>query len=124
MWRSSGYRPAIRPPPSSRPYRISGCGKRVSISYRPRISIVPDEELPNMGNVAAGLVTSGTYSSAADRPANKAFVAAWNKEYGGRAIPDFLSAHGWDGMNMIFELIKQTKGRFTGDQAIKFFTNW
>ena len=86
--------------------------------------IVPDEELPNMGNVAAGLVTSGTYSSAADRPANKAFVAAWNKEYGGRAIPDFLSADGWDGMNAIFELIKQTKGKFTGDQAMKFFANW
>jgi branched-chain amino acid transport system substrate-binding protein len=86
--------------------------------------IVPDEELPNMGDFAVGLVTSGTYSAAADRPANKAFLAAWNKEYGGRAIPDFLSAHGWDGMNMIFELIKQTKGRFTGDQAIKFFTNW
>jgi len=86
--------------------------------------IVPDEELPNMGDFAVGLVTSGTYSAAADRPANKAFLAAWNKEHGGRAIPDFLSADGWDGMNMIFALIKETKGRFTGDQAIKFFTNW
>jgi branched-chain amino acid transport system substrate-binding protein len=86
--------------------------------------LVPDEELPNMGNVAVGLVTSGTYSAAADRPANKAFLAAWNKEYGGRAIPDFLSADGWDGMNAIFALIKETKGRFTGEQAMKFFTNW
>jgi branched-chain amino acid transport system substrate-binding protein len=86
--------------------------------------LVPDEELPNMGNVALGLVTSGTYSSAADRPANKEFLAAWNKEYGTRAIPDFLSVGGWDGMNAIFALIKETKGRFTGDQAIKFFTNW
>src|SRR5207237_8278629 len=38
--------------------------------------LVPDEELPNMSEVAVGLVTSGTYSSAADRPANKAFLAA------------------------------------------------
>jgi branched-chain amino acid transport system substrate-binding protein len=86
--------------------------------------LVPDEELPNMGDVALGLVTSGTYSSAADRPANKAFVAAWNKEYAGKAIPDFLSAHGWDGMSAIFDLIKETKGKFTGDEAIKYLANW
>jgi branched-chain amino acid transport system substrate-binding protein len=86
--------------------------------------LVPDEELPNMGEVAAGLVTSGTYSSAGDRPANKAFLAAWNREYAGKAIPDFLSAHGWDGMSAVFDLIKETKGKFTGDEAIKFLTNW
>jgi branched-chain amino acid transport system substrate-binding protein len=80
--------------------------------------------LPNMGNVAVGLVTSGTYSSAADRPANKEFLAAWNKEYGSRAIPDFLSVDGWDGMNAVFALIRETNGKFTGDQAMKFFTSW
>jgi branched-chain amino acid transport system substrate-binding protein len=86
--------------------------------------LVPDEELPNMGDVALGLVTAGTYSSAADRPANKAFLAAWNKEYAGKATPDFLSVHGWDGMSAVFDLIKETKGKFTGDEAIKFLTNW
>jgi branched-chain amino acid transport system substrate-binding protein len=86
--------------------------------------LVPDEELPNMGDVALGLVTSGTYTSAADRPANKAFLAAWNREYAGKAIPDFLSADGWDGMEAIFDLIKATKGKFTGDEAIKFLSTW
>jgi branched-chain amino acid transport system substrate-binding protein len=86
--------------------------------------LVPDEELPNMGDVAVGLVTAGTYSSTADRPANKAFLAAWNKEYAGKAIPDFLSVDGWDGMAAVFDLIKETKGKFTGDEAIKFLTNW
>jgi branched-chain amino acid transport system substrate-binding protein len=86
--------------------------------------LVPDEELPNMGDVALGLVTAGTYSSAADRPANKAFLAAWNREYAGKAIPDFLSADGWDGMSAVFDLIKETKGKFTGDEAVKFLTNW
>jgi branched-chain amino acid transport system substrate-binding protein len=86
--------------------------------------LVPDEELPNMGDVALGLVTAGTYSTAADRPANKAFLAAWNKEYAGKAIPDFLSADGWDGMAAVFDLIKETKGKFTGDEAIKFLTTW
>jgi branched-chain amino acid transport system substrate-binding protein len=86
--------------------------------------LVPDEELPNMGDAALGLVTTGTYSSAADRPANKAFLAAWNKEYAGKAIPDYLSADGWDGMSAIFDLIKDTKGKFSGDEAMKFLTNW
>jgi branched-chain amino acid transport system substrate-binding protein len=77
-----------------------------------------------MGDVAVGLVTAGTYSSAADRPANKAFLAAWDKEYAGKATPDFLSAHGWDGMSAVFDLIKETNGKFTGDEAIKFLSNW
>jgi branched-chain amino acid transport system substrate-binding protein len=86
--------------------------------------LVPEEELPNMGDVATGLVTSGTYSVAGDRPANKAFLAAWNREYAGKATPDFLSAHGWDGMSAIFDLIKSTNGKFTGDEAMAFLTKW
>jgi len=86
--------------------------------------LVPDEELPNMGDVAVGLVTAGTYSSAADRPANKAFLAAWNKEYAGKAIPDFLSVDGWDGMSAVFDLIKETKGKFTSDEAMSFLSHW
>ncbi len=86
--------------------------------------LLPDEQLPLIGDVALGLVTSGIYSAAADRPANKAFLAAWDREYGGKAIPNFLSADGWDGMSAIFDLIKATKGKFTGDEAIAFLTNW
>jgi branched-chain amino acid transport system substrate-binding protein len=98
--------------------------RQANINVLSTQDLVPDEELPNMGDVAVGLITSGTYSTAGDRPANKAFLAAWAKEYQGKAIPDFLSAHGWDGMSAIFDLIKETKGKFTGDEAIKFFTNW
>ena len=86
--------------------------------------LLPDEQLPLIGDVALGLVTSGIYSAAADRPANKAFLAAWDREYGGKAIPNFLSADGWDGMSAIFDLIKATKGKFTGDEAIAFLSNW
>jgi branched-chain amino acid transport system substrate-binding protein len=86
--------------------------------------LLPDEQLPLIGDVALGLVTSGIYSTAADRPANKAFLAAWDREYGAKAIPDFLSADGWDGMAAIFDLIKATNGKFTGDEAIKFLSTW
>ena len=86
--------------------------------------LVPDEELPNMGEVAEGVITAGNYSAAADRPANKAFVAAWNRAYGEKSAPDFLSADGWDGMMAVFDLIKSTKGKFTGDEAIAFLSHW
>jgi branched-chain amino acid transport system substrate-binding protein len=86
--------------------------------------LVPEEELIKMGPEAEGLVTSGTYSTAGDRPANKEFLAAWNKEYAGKATPDFLSADGWDGMAAIYALIKSTKGKFTGDQAMAFLSHY
>ncbi len=86
--------------------------------------LVPDEELPNIGEVGEGLITAGTYTIYGDRPANKAFLAAWEKEYQGKVIADFLSAHGWDGMMMVFDMVKATKGKFTGDEAMKFFSTW
>jgi branched-chain amino acid transport system substrate-binding protein len=86
--------------------------------------LLPDEELPNMGDVPLGLITSGTYSVAGKRPGNEAFLAAWKHEYGDKAIPDFFSVDGWDGMAMIFDLVKQTKGKFSADEAMAFFSNW
>jgi branched-chain amino acid transport system substrate-binding protein len=65
--------------------------------------ITTDEELPNMGDVALGVLTVHHYSAAATRPANKAFVEAWKKEYGANETPNFLSAASWDGTAMIFE---------------------
>jgi branched-chain amino acid transport system substrate-binding protein len=86
--------------------------------------LLPDEELPKMGDTPLGLITAGNYSTAGDRPQNKAFLAAWTKEYGDQSIPDFFSVGGWDGMAAIFDLIKQTKGKFTGDEAMAFLSHW
>jgi branched-chain amino acid transport system substrate-binding protein len=86
--------------------------------------LLPDEELRNMGDMPLGLITSGTYSVAGKRPANEAFLAAWQREYGDKAIPDFFSVDGWDGMAMIFDLIKATRGKFTAEEAMAFFSHW
>jgi branched-chain amino acid transport system substrate-binding protein len=86
--------------------------------------LVPEEELPNMGDTPVGLITAGNYSVAGQRPANSAFLAAWNAEYGAKAVPDFLSVGGWDGMAAIFDVIKQTKGKFDGDQAMAILRGW
>jgi branched-chain amino acid transport system substrate-binding protein len=86
--------------------------------------LLPDEELPKMGDTPLGLITAGNYSIAGDRPANKAFLAAWAKEYGDQSIPDFFSVDGWDGMAAVYDLVKQTKGKFTADEAMAFLSHW
>src|SRR5271166_5552794 len=86
--------------------------------------LLPDEELPRMGDTPLGLITSGTYSADAKRPANEAFLAAWKREYGDKSIPDFFSVDAWDGMAAIYGLVKETKGNFTADQAMAFLSHW
>ena len=86
--------------------------------------ITTDEELPNMGDVALGVLTVHHYSAAATRPANKAFVAAWKKEFGEKETPNFLSAASWDGTAMIFEAIKQQKGKLDPDKTMEIFKQY
>lgn len=98
--------------------------REAGISIVSTQDLVPEEELPNMGDTPVDLITSGIYSVAGQRPANAAFLAAWNAEYGTKAIPDFLSAGGWDGAAALFDVIKQTNGKFDGDQAMAILKGW
>jgi branched-chain amino acid transport system substrate-binding protein len=86
--------------------------------------LTTDEELPNMGETPLGMVTAGPYSIAATRPQNKAFLELWHKTYGEEAIPTNGSIGGWDGMAAIFDVIKKTKGKFDGDQAIEILKHF
>jgi branched-chain amino acid transport system substrate-binding protein len=98
--------------------------REAGISVVSTQDLVPEEELPNMGDTPVDLITSGIYSVAGQRPANAAFLAAWNAEYGTKAIPDFLSAGGWDGAAALFDVIKQTNGKFDGDKAMAILRGW
>ena len=86
--------------------------------------ITTEEELPNMGDVALGVTTVFHWSAAGDRPANKEFVALWKKEFGQNETPNFLSVGSWDGTAMIFEAIKQQKGRLDPDKTMAIFKGW
>src|SRR5690348_13549054 len=88
--------------------------------------IVPDEELPSMGQEPLGVISSGIYSNAGDRPANKAYVAAWNREYGEKTPPGFMSVGGWDSMAAIFAVIKETRGQADtlARTAMNILANW
>jgi branched-chain amino acid transport system substrate-binding protein len=80
--------------------------------------ITTDEELPNMGDVALGVITMHHYSAAATRPANKSFIAAWKKEYGEKSWPSFMSVGQWDAMDAIYTVIREQKGKVDPDRTM------
>jgi len=86
--------------------------------------ITTDEELPNMGDVALGALTAHHYSAAADRPANKAFVAAWRKEYGANSTPNFMAVGAWDAMDAIYQAIREQRGKIDPDKTMEIFKNY
>ncbi len=98
--------------------------KQAGITLVTTQDVMLDEELPNMGQAPLGVVSAGTYSNAATRTANQVFLNAWRNAYADKAVPDFLSVGGWDGMAAIFDVIRQTNGKFDGDQAMKILANW
>lgn len=86
--------------------------------------LVTDDELPNMGDLPIGVVSTGTYSIAGKRPQNREFLDAWAREYGTNEIPNYIAVGGWDGMAAIFDVIKKTNGRFDSDQAMAILQHW
>src|SRR4029077_20690757 len=57
--------------------------REAGISVVSTQDLVPEEELPKRGDPPIDLITSGIYPVAGQRPANAAFLAAWDAEYGG-----------------------------------------
>ena len=86
--------------------------------------IVTDEELPNMGDVPIGVMTMFHYSAAGDRPANKSFVAAYQKEYGPSAWPNFISVGAWDGMQAICDVVRAQGGKVDPDKTMLLLRGW
>ena len=71
--------------------------------------ITDDDILGGMGDVALGVVTSHHYSTSHNSPLNKKFVAAFEKANAGLR-PNFMAVGGYDGMRVIYEAAKITKG--------------
>jgi branched-chain amino acid transport system substrate-binding protein len=86
--------------------------------------VAMDDDIANMGDNIVGMVTAGVYFAKNPVKANTEFLEAWKKEYGANALPNFLSAAGWDGMTAIYDLVRSTNGNFTADQAMQFLSNW
>ena len=79
--------------------------------------ITDDDILNGMGDVALGVVTTQHYSASHNSAVNKKFVAAFEKANAGMR-PNFMAVGGYDGMRVIYEAAKKTKGG-SGDALLE-----
>ena len=71
--------------------------------------VTDDDQLNDMGDVALNVVTSHHYSAAHKSAANQKFVDAFGKANKGLR-PNFMAVGGYDGMRVIMEGLKASKG--------------
>ncbi len=79
--------------------------------------VTDDDQLNDMGDGAIGVVTSHHYSAHHNSPMNKKFVAEFGKANKGMR-PNFMAVGGYDGMRVIYEALKSTKGQGGGDAML------
>jgi branched-chain amino acid transport system substrate-binding protein len=68
-----------------------------------------------MGDVALGVVTAHHYSASHNSALNRQFVEAFGKANNGMR-PNFMAVGAYDGMRVIYEAAKKTKG--AGGEAL------
>ena len=71
--------------------------------------ITDDDQLADMGDVALGVVTSHHYAANHKSAVNQKFVEAFKKANNGMR-PNFMAVGGYDGMRVIVEGLKASKG--------------
>jgi branched-chain amino acid transport system substrate-binding protein len=79
--------------------------------------VTDDDVLNGMGDAVIGTVTAHFYSADHGSPANKAYVAAFEKA-NNNMRPNFMSVGGYDGMHLIYEALKKTNGDTDGDKLV------
>jgi branched-chain amino acid transport system substrate-binding protein len=79
--------------------------------------VTDDDQLNAMGEGALGVVTSHHYSAAHPSAMNKKFVEAFEKA-NKNLRPNFMAVGGYDGMHVIYEALKATKGVGGGDALL------
>lgn len=97
---------------------------KANIKYLGTGDITTDEELQGMGDAALGVITVHHYSAAADRPANKAFVAAYKKEFGADLNPGFMVVGAWDAMDAIYTAIREQGGKIDPDKTMEILKHY
>lgn len=79
--------------------------------------VTDDDQLNDMGDGALGVVTSHHYSASHPSAMNKKFVEAFGKANKGMR-PNFMAVGGYDGMRVIYEALRTTKGVGGGDALL------
>ncbi|MFO1414551.1 MAG: ABC transporter substrate-binding protein [Burkholderiales bacterium] len=71
--------------------------------------LTDEDILDALGDSALGIISSFHYSEVHNSPENKAFTAAYAKAYP-KDRPNFMAVAGYDGMQLIAEVLKKTGG--------------
>lgn len=73
--------------------------------------------LPVIGDAAIGIVTAWYYDPYLDNPMNQKFIAGL-KAADPQVLSKYITTYGYDGMEIIFHMLKATNGERDGDKAI------
>ena len=79
--------------------------------------VVDDDILNGIGDVALGAITTHHYSAKHDSALNAAFVKAFETANPGMR-PNYMAVGGYDGMRLIADALKATKGDSSGDKLL------
>ena len=79
--------------------------------------ITDDSALKSAGDSALGVLTAYHYDHTHDSAMNKEFVKAF-KSISGGVNPNLLAVGGYDGMHLIYEVLKKTNGSADGETFI------
>jgi branched-chain amino acid transport system substrate-binding protein len=79
--------------------------------------LTEDEARKTMGDASLGIVTVYHYDHNHQSALNREFVKAFNAEYGGRN-PNIYSIGGYDGMHLIYEVLKKTGGKTDAEALV------
>ena len=78
---------------------------------------IDETTLPATQDAAVGLLSGAEWAPDLDTPQNKAFVAAYEKEYG--IVPSLYAAQGYDAAMLIDGALKATGGKVSDKEAFR-----
>jgi branched-chain amino acid transport system substrate-binding protein len=81
-----------------------------------QFTLVDEDAVASMGDAALGLITAGPYDYSYRSPANDAFVSGYNAEF--NRNPDAFALGAYDGMRLIYEVLKKTNGNTDADALV------
>jgi branched-chain amino acid transport system substrate-binding protein len=79
--------------------------------------VVEDDILEAIGDAALGAVTSHHYSAAHDSQLNRDYVKAYTDRF--KIRPNFMSVGGYDGMAVVYEVVRKLNGKMDPDKAME-----
>jgi branched-chain amino acid transport system substrate-binding protein len=83
-----------------------------------------EQELPAIGDAAIGAITALVYGPFLDNPKNKAFLETYRTKFGKDELPSFSTVAAYDGMELMFEMLRKTGGKKDADKMIAAVGNY